>query len=80
MWRMRTIRAPGAGTSEREGAEREVEELYRKELLFRFFRLACQYGYVTGNEKTTAGREHTEKLKEVLESYSGALYGKSYHR
>lgn len=54
------------GPLKREGAEREVEELYRKELLFRFFRLACQYGYVTGNEKTTAGREHTEKLKEVL--------------
>lgn len=50
----------------REGAERAVEELYRKELLFRFFRLAYQYGYVTGNENTAAGREHTEKLKEVL--------------
>lgn len=50
----------------REGVQRTGEELYRKELLFRFFRLAYQYGYVIGNENTATGREHTEKLKEVL--------------
>ena len=50
----------------RKEENNDGQELYRKELLFRFFRLAYQYGYVTGNENTAAGREHTEKLKEVL--------------
>ena len=54
-------------------AQQTGEELYRKELLFRFFRLAYQYGYVTGNENTAVGRERTEKLKEVL-SYIQAHY------
>ena len=47
-------------------AEQPAEELYRKELLFRLFRLLYRYGYVVKNE---GGREDfaaEEKMKQVL--------------
>lgn len=47
-------------------AEEPAEELYRKELLFRLFRLLYRYGYVVKNE---GGREDfaaEEKMKQVL--------------
>ena len=45
---------------------REGEELYRKELLFRLFRLAYQYGFVGKNGRSAVSLERAEKLKEVL--------------
>ena len=45
---------------------REGNELYMKELLFRFFRLLYQYGYVVKNEGSATDSELERKLKTVL--------------
>lgn len=45
---------------------RDVDELYIKELLFRFFRLLYQYEYVVKNENTSNDSEMEKKLKTVI--------------
>lgn len=45
---------------------REGDELYIKELLFRFFRLLYQYGYVVKNENASSDSEMERKLKTVI--------------
>ena len=45
---------------------REGNELYMKELLFHFFRLLYQYGYVVKNEGSATDSELERKLKTVL--------------
>ncbi len=47
-------------------AEEPAEELYRKELLFRLFRLLYRYGYVVKNESGREDFAAEEKMKQVL--------------
>ena len=60
-----------------ENRKREGNELYMKELLFRFFRLLYQNGYVVKNENSATDSELERKLKTVLtyirEHYTEAM-------
>lgn len=47
-------------------AEETGEEIYRKELLFRLFRLLYQHGYVVKNENAQEDSAAEEKMKQVL--------------